>query len=883
MIRVLLRFASSLDQFSAPARLLVALVLLPALLALATSWVYEAVHQDRVYSGVRVLGKPIGGLTVDEVRDAVVDAVAEKLASEILLTHGEETWKRGVEALGIEVDGDTIDTTVSMTGTTGHTGTGRQWLTDQLRLMTVGVEVPVRFRLDRNRARASLETIARVLERSPVDAEVSIGASGDPYDVKLIDSKVGQRLNVEGTLNRLEASLVGGFPSSVTLVIDVVQPRIDEASLSDVVGAAKALLDTPLKLVDDNGPARREWRLDPVEASRMLILDVPGGEARTRITGARLDEVKLRDWVTRVALSVSEEARNPYLELVDGVLKTNPGRPGRIVDITATTKRLVDALPTSEHAVKLVVRNDEPWVPVTGTDAARRQIEQAIREPLVLRLNSESGAPRMVRIDPPTILSWVELPRMQDLPRDTSRLAPQDRPRLEWRVASGRLLEFVNREVAPVLAVPPIDATVLVVAKPGAVATTVTPTPPAGPTSAEEVDADLRSGIALELQRLRSTPVRVATVTPSGGAATAIARATSIAPVQSASPTPSAVFAMFTVVTVTPSDLPPSPTATATPDAGGVTTFGAKVFEGTDGSAVDVEALARLIDDLLHRDLEPLNGLLIVPPTAVPSRGIQSQDFADPRTSPSATNPITVTLTPTPTPTPTLTPTLTATATRSAIPTATTTATRTQSGSDATGAVSALTPVASGSFSFAVATASPSLRVIDVPVTTRRPNVVAADLMSVKSLIDRLVGEPIRVRWNDASWDVVPNDLVDHLRIGVDQNKRPTAYLSRDGLIEVSGRIARLAERLPDAPRDKAGDVLPVDVPRTAAAVWAAANEEGVARRSVIVWTDEEPEIDEDTRRAFGLPTTTPRRLSPSVTPVPTGTKGPIGIPRPVI
>ena len=879
MIRVLLRFASSLDQFSAPARLLVALVFLPALLALATSWVYEAVHQDRVYSGVRVLGKPIGGLTVDEVRDAVVDAVAEKLASEILLTHGEETWKRGVEALGIEVDGDSIASTVSMTGITGHTGTGRQWLTDQLRLMTVGVEVPVRFRLERNRARSSLETIARVLERSPVDAEVLIGASGEHYDVELIHSKVGQRLNFEGTLNRLEASLVGGFPSSVTLVIDVVQPRIDEASLSDGVGAAKALLDTPLELVDENGPARREWRLDPVEASRMLILDLPGGEARTRITGARFDEVKLRDWVTRVALSVSEEARNPYLELVDGVLKTNPGRPGRIVDITATTKRLVDALPTSEHAVKLVVRNDEPWVPVTDTDAARRQIEQAIREPLVLRLNSESGAPRMVRIDPPTILSWVELPRMQDVPRDTSRLAPQDRPRLEWRVASGRLLEFVNREVAPVLAVPPIDATLIVVAKPGAVATPATPTPPAGPTSAEEVDADLRSGIALELQRLRSTPVRVATVTPSGGAATAIARATSIAPVQSASPTPSAVFAMFTVVTMTPSDLPPSPTATATPVAGGGTTFGAKVFEGTEGSAVDVEALARLIDDLLHRDLAPLNGLRIVPPTVIPSRGIQTQDLADSRTSPSATNTITVTLTPTPTPTPTLT----ATATRSATPTATTTATRTQSGSDATGAVSALTPVASGSFSFAVATASPSLRVIDVPVTIRRPNVVAADLMSVKSLIDRLVGEPIRVRWNDASWDVVPNDLVDHLRIGVDQNKRPTAYLSRDGLIEVSGRIARLAERSPDAPRDKAGAVLPVDVPRTAAAVWAAANEEGVARRLVIVWTDEEPEIDEETRRAFGLPTATPRRLAPSVTPVPAGTKGPIGIPRPVI
>ena len=206
MIRVHLRFASVLAHVSAPARLVLALVFLPTLLAWATLWVYVEGHQERVFPGVRVLGKPVGGLTVEEVRVAVHTVVAEKLASEIVLSHGEETWKRGVEAFGIEVDGDSIAATVSMTGITGHTATGRQWLTDQLRLMTVGVEVPVRFRLDRNRARASLETIGRVLERSPVNAEVFVGASGEPGDVHLVESKVGQTLNFEETLNRLEAS-----------------------------------------------------------------------------------------------------------------------------------------------------------------------------------------------------------------------------------------------------------------------------------------------------------------------------------------------------------------------------------------------------------------------------------------------------------------------------------------------------------------------------------------------------------------------------------------------------------------------------------------------------------------------------------------------------
>ncbi|MSQ43680.1 MAG: hypothetical protein EXR45_05670 [Chloroflexi bacterium] len=874
MIRFLKVFASPIPDAVLAARLVLALFFLPASLALASFWVYVVIHQDRVYAGFRVLGQPVGGLTVGEVRAAVERAVAEKLASKITFLHEDEAWPRGVEALGIEVDGASIASTIAMTLSSGHTGTGRQWLSDQFRLMTVGVEVPVRFRVDRNRARASLETVARALERSPVDAEVSIGPSGERSDLQLIQSQVGQKLNVEGTLDRLEASLVNGVPSSVTMVMDIRKPQIDERALSTVVGAAKVLLDSPLEIIDDSGPTTRQWRLDPVEASRMLILDLPGGEARTRVTGARFNEAKLRDWVARVAASASQEARNPYIELLDGVLKTTPGRPGRVVDVDATTKRLVDALPTSVHAVQLVVRTDEPWVSVSEVDAARRQIERALQEPLMLRLNSVSDAPVLVRVDSTTMLGWVDLPQVQKIPRDTSRQAPQNRPRLEWRITSERLVEFVTREIAQAIAVSPIDARLLVVAKPGVASSAVTPTPTPSPAGVDETDADLRSGIAVELQRLRSTPARVATLTPSGGAATAIARATSLAPGQSASPTASVVFAMFTVITVTPSDARPTPTAISTPDAGGVTTFGAYISEGTVGRAVDVEALARLVDDLLHRDIEPLNGLLIVPPTPLPAGGSQGQGPADARTSPSATN--------TATATPTATPSRTATATRTATQTATHTTTPIQFVNGVTGTVSALTPVASGSVSVVLATASPSLRVVDVPATVRRPNVVAADLVGLKSLVGRLVGEPIKVIWNDVSWEVMPNDLVDLLRIGVDQNQRPTAYLSRDGLVEVSERIARLAERLPDAPRDKSGDVLPVDVPRTAAALWAAANEERAARRMAIVWTEEQPEIDEDTQRAFGLPTATPRRLAPTVTPIPARTMVPVGVLPPV-
>ncbi len=876
MIRIFTNIASPFLAAAWAARLFIALLILPASLGLASVWVFVLTHEERVYAGVHVLGQPVGGLTPGEVRGAVERAVEEKLASELTLLHGEEAWRRGVEALGIGIDSGSIASSVAKVVSTGHTGNGRQWLSDQWRLMTVGVEVPVRFRVDRSRARASLDTIARALERSPVDAEVSIGPSGERSDLQLTQSQVGQRLNVEGTLDRLEASLINGVPSSVTMVVDVRRPEIDESALAAVVGAAKVLLDSPLEIVDDASPTMRQWRLDPVEASRMLILDLPGGEARTRVTGARFDEVKLRDWVGRVSASASQEARNPYIELVAGVLKTIPGRPGRVVDVNATTKRLVDALPTSLHAIRLVVRTDEPWVPVSEVDAARRQIELAFREPVMLRLASDSDAPVLVKVDQSTMLGWVDMPQVQKVPRDTSRQAPQNRPRLEWRISPEKLVEFVTREIAPAIAIPPIDARLLVVAKPGVAISAVTRTPTPSAAGVGETEVDLKSGLALELQRLRSTPARVATVTPSGGAATAIARATSLVRGQSANPTASIAFATFTAATVTPSDPRTTPTAASTPDAGGVTTFGAYISEGIAGRAVDVEALARLVDEFLHRDIDPIYGLLIVPPPPLATGVSQGLGPADARTSPSLTSTATATSTQSPTPS------RTSTATSTATPTATRTATPIQFASGVTGTAAVLTPATSGTFSLVVATASPLARVIDVPVTVRRPNVVAADLVGLKSLVDRLVAEPLTVVWNDVSWDVMPNDLVDLLRLGVDQNQKPTVYLSRDGLIEVSERIARLAERLPDAPRDKSGEVLPVDVPRTAAALWAAANEERSARRMTIVWTDEEPEIDEDTRRAFGLPTATPRRLAPTVTPTPARTAVPVGVLPPV-
>jgi hypothetical protein len=127
------------------------------------------------------------------------------------------------------------------------------------------------------------------------------------------------------------------------------------------------------------------------------------------------------------------------------------------------------------------------------------------------------------------------------------------------------------------------------------------------------------------------------------------------------------------------------------------------------------------------------------------------------------------------------------------------------------------------------------VRVVDQP-----PDGVAESLDRMARTANVLISAPVIVEWSSREWRVEPNDLVDLLRFGP-VGDVANAYLGRDGLLTIAERIGREASRLDDAPRDALDTVLPVDVPMTAAAIWAAANRTGTERRAEVAWAEDEP------------------------------------------
>lgn len=821
-----------------PWRLALALGAVPIGLLGSVAVTFRTVNQDVVYPRVRVAGAPVGGLPVSDARAAVRRASGDRVLDEIVLRAGDKVWRRRLAALGVGADDRTVSGALDAAWRIGHRDTWHEWWADAVILVRGGVDVAPRFTLDRDQARQALVALAPVVERNPVDAEVVLVQAGDGYEVHLTPSITGIRLDIDATVDAIGAASARAGDVVVDLVTVVTQANVSTEALRTATAAATALVDDPIELVDPEDPRRRTV-LDAPTAHAMLEL---GRERGGIVTSATLDPHALRAWVSSVAATIDRPPTNARVAVELGRLVVVPGVAGRRLDVEATARRVEATLATAGRAVEMVVNPDLPWVPIDVLEEARTQVEAATRDPIVLVIPADELAPeRQITIGSDLLLSWLALPDSQSIPRDTSRMPPATRPTLTWAVDGTALGEYLQKVVVPVVSAGAQPPRLLVVARPeDAAQGRATPATPRGTVLEPAGTATPTPFVGIALPP-------GGTATPSGGARTAIAMGTALAgPTGTPGPSRTTIAAVGlrptattigSVATAPPSVVFPMPEVAAVPQA---FRFEAVVVPGKRGRAVDADRLRTAIDALLHADLPPLRGILVAPPTATivgGARTLSGTATADVSATATVTRSPTATVTPSPTPTVTSSPTTTVTTSPTKTPT------RAPSASVAQALVE--TPTAAATSGARVdgaqgAGATPTPRTVVVRVVDQPPDAAAESLGRMARTANVLISAPVFVEWSNREWRVELNDLVDLLRFGP-VGDGADAYLGRDGLLAVAERIGREASRLDDAPRDALDNVLPVDVPMTAAAIWAAANRTGIERRAEIAWVEDEP------------------------------------------
>ncbi len=451
-----------------PFRLLLLLGCLPLLLLTSVVFVYREQQTDKVYAGVTALGVGLGRMTQDEAAQTIKRHLSAESRRPLQLRYDDDAFTTSLATMGLRVEDGQAERWAQEAWEVGRDTDLRTWLRSQLILMRRGHELPMSFTFDRERAVAALARAALEVERQPVNAGLSVEKAGEQFEIHTSPARTGRRLNVPATLERLQSSLHSQLPTHLDLVLDEALPAVGDADVVPAVESLRHLLGPPLELKDGT----RSWALTPAQAHPML--EISGLEAAKPPIVATLNEARLRAFVEGVTRQATVVPVNPFFEVQNDRVVVRPGSAGKAADLEATFNLVKERVASPNRTVEIVFAEDKPWITEADLTPARDQVNALLDLPITLEAPPAPGTPatatptpaaagaaaaaRGWRLDRPLLAQMLALPNTQAVPRDFRTLPPAQRPTFEIQLDSGKVTNYLAREVAPWVSEDPLDA-----------------------------------------------------------------------------------------------------------------------------------------------------------------------------------------------------------------------------------------------------------------------------------------------------------------------------------------------------------------------------------------------------------------------------------------
>ena len=441
-------------RFGFPFRLLLLLCLLPILLGATVLASYRQSQEERVYTGVRVFGIDLSRMTRQEAAGAIRQQLVTLGSRPFELRFDGEAIDVTLAKMGLTVDSNDVNALGEQAWAVGRNDDLRTWLVDQLVLLRHGFDLPVTAQFDRERALAEIARHAPVVERVTLNADLSVQRAGDRLEVHTKPAQVGRRINVAATLDRLQQAMAGTLPTHLDLVLDEAPPAITDEDIAPAREAVEHLLGSPFEFRD----GARVWRLEPNTAFEML--EITGLKEARPPVAALLNEEKLAQFVERTVRLADDPAINPFFEIENGEVVVRQGRSGRLADAPATFELARQAINgTGAKSVDIVFKEDKPWLQPQDLEPARAQANAVLDVPIQIETPAQPGiVAKQWTLTRADLVQFLVLPSTRNAPRDYATLQPALRPRFEIALDSGRVANFLGREIAPWVSEDPVDA-----------------------------------------------------------------------------------------------------------------------------------------------------------------------------------------------------------------------------------------------------------------------------------------------------------------------------------------------------------------------------------------------------------------------------------------
>lgn len=345
-----------------------------ALLAGGAVAAYARMYENRMFPGVRIFGVRVEGLTRQEARKTVAEAVETNLNKGLRFRYkGREV---SIDASTVPIDPDAsrdlirydIDRAIDAAYGLGR---GRGWKLDameEFRLRIASVNVTTGLAADRDKLEDALETaFAKELD-APRDARLVVDAERQPPSVAVEPERSGSVLVSGPALDQLARQAERLAFQPIELGDRIVTPKLKKSDVEALIPGAEEFLKRPGIVL-----AYETQKFSVPTSTLAGWISVTGTNGALTLT---LDAAKFAVDVKTIASGLEKESKNGSFVFKDGKIESfTAGTEGISIDARATLDPILNNWPASSTFPLVVVKTQGTLI---GADPERLGIKEII-------------------------------------------------------------------------------------------------------------------------------------------------------------------------------------------------------------------------------------------------------------------------------------------------------------------------------------------------------------------------------------------------------------------------------------------------------------------------------------------------------------------------
>ncbi|MBF6613971.1 MAG: peptidoglycan binding domain-containing protein [Chloroflexi bacterium] len=325
----------------------IGLLLLAGMLVLiiALLFGYRATSAGRVFRGVQVLDKDLGGLSRAEAVAALTQASSGYPSGNLTISNASQSWTFSPADLGVVVDtGKTVDAAMAL----GRSGNFLSDLGSQLGTFLGSAQVTPALKPNTALIDKAVAQIAAAVDKPAIDSKLEQGPDGT---VRITPSSHGTVIDTNAMRAAISSAVASVPFAPVKLTLADAPPKVTEAQLQGSMSQAMALTEQPLLL----NSGKHTWTIQPSDLRNMLALSNTANNWT-----AALDQDKLTAYLKPVADTLRVEPTDASVTIGKGDVTLQPDKSGSDLDMQAAVAAIQAA--------------------ATKQDAQARTVEMPIKE-----------------------------------------------------------------------------------------------------------------------------------------------------------------------------------------------------------------------------------------------------------------------------------------------------------------------------------------------------------------------------------------------------------------------------------------------------------------------------------------------------------------------